>query len=308
MPSWKTISLAEALSGNNADNVLASGDTMLRVVGPDDWSQSALPVQFDGGQPAVFSVQLNVPSATTPEGCIFECGNRIRGAYLGFDGDGDLIWRWHNGQGNRRVVVDTAQVPRDQTITVVAELLYIGGFGTDDPVLFPEKPFGRTRLRIDLNVKAVGQLTGFIGNRWAGGHGGQVNGADFVHVGDRGQTESGNFDQEVTLSGVTFVSGLRYYRNAEVESHAKDFKTVNVLQESDFERRVSWIAEENSRVSWINSRPIRVDYANSTYHTQVVWDHNRIADIKYEDHDDHQVTQTNSRTLPVLWLDEKTAR
>lgn len=307
MPSWKTISLAEALSGDNADNVLASGDTMNRVVGPDDWSQSALPVQFDGGQPAVFSVQLNVPSATTPEGCIFECGNNIRGAYLGFDGNGDLIWRYHNGVG-RRVVVDTALVPRDQTITVVAELLHVGGDGTDNRLLFPDRPLGRARLRIDLNVRGVANAISPIDVRWAGGAGGKVNGYSNGIVGNRGILEDGNHDQEVTLSGVTFVSGLSYYRNAEVESPAKDFKTVNVLQEADFERRVSWIAEENSRVSWINSRPIRVDYANSTYHTQVVWDHNRIADIKYEDHDDHQVTQTNSRTLPVLWLDEKTAR
>jgi len=306
--TWKNVPLAEATAGTNADMTIASGTQINRVVAPDEWLPTLSPPQFDGEQPGIFSVQLNVPSAGTAEGCIFECGGNIRGAYLGFDGNGDLIWRFDNAVG-RRVVVDSSLVPKDQTITIIAELLHVGGnYVSSNPSLFPNRPLDQAKIWVNQTVRGVASNQNPNNGRWAQAVGGKVNGFWNGVVGNSGITETGNHDQDVTTSGVTFVSGLRYYHNAVVEQPAKDFQTVNVLQEMDFDRRVSWLPETDTRVVQVHSRNLRIDYENSTFHTQVVWDHNRIADVKYEDHEDHQVTQTNSRTLQVAWTDTQTAR
>jgi len=301
MATWKTIPLSEAINGTNADVSIASGTQLGAVITPPDWSPSLSPPQFDGEQPAVFSVKLNVPSAGTAEGCIFECGGNTRGAYLGFDGNGDLIWRFDNAIG-RRVVVDSSLIPKDQTITILAEILHIGGnYVSANPELFPDRPLDRARVWVNLNVRGVAQHTQLNSSVWAQFVGGKVNGTFNGVVGNSGPfIETGNHDQDVTTSGVTFISDLKYYRNAIIENPAKDLKTVLVLQEESFNRRTLALDKQDSRVAWTNSRELRIDYANSTFTTQVVWDHNRITDVKFEDAETHQVTWLNSKTLREL--------
>ena len=301
MATWKTVPLTEVITGSNADLTIASGTQLGQPQEPDTWSAATVPPVFDGEQPGVWSVQLNVPSATTPEGCIFEIGGNIRGVYLGFDGNGDLIWRFHNGV-NRRIVVDSSLIPRDQTITITAEILHVGGFYvSSNPSLFPDRPLDRGRVWVNLNHRGICNATSVLNSKFSQDVGGQVNGFWNGVVGNRIPfIEAGNHDQDVTTSGVTFVSGLRYYHNAIVENPAKFIGTVNVLQEEAFNRRALWLDAQDSRVSWTSTRDLRIDYANSTFITQVVWDHNRISDVKFEDHETHQVTWLNSKTLREL--------
>ena len=301
MPTWREIPLSEAITGSNADLTIASGTQLGQPQEPDTWSAATSPPVFDGEQPGVWSVQLNVPSATTPEGCIFEIGGNIRGVYLGFDGNGDLIWRFHNGT-NRRIVIDSSLIPRDQTITITAEILHIGGFYvSSNPSLFPDRPLDRGRVWVNLNHRGICNATSVLNTKFSQDVGGKVNGFWNGVVGNRIPfIETGNHDQDVTTSGVTFVTGLRYYHNAIVRQPATDFKTLLVLQEESSNRRTLALDDKQSRVAWTNTGSLRVDYANSTFKTQVVWEHGLISDVKFEDAETHQVTWINSKTLREL--------
>lgn len=296
--SWKTITLADATNGSQADWEVASGGSLGMTV-PSSWTTPSTPEKADNQQPATFSVQINVPSATDPEGSIFEIGGNPRGPYLGFDGSHDLIWRFSTGGTGRRVVVPLANIPRDQTITIIAQLNFLGinasSFLSETPVRVP------LQARVWVNLK--GYSSGFLSadqheglTNWSNISTGKVNGKSGAIV----RRESGNYDQAVTISGVTFVTGLRYWHNTIVEQPAKDIAIRQVLQESSKDRRSYQLDMKDFRVTWINSQNLRIDYANSTFKTQVVWDHNRISDVKYEDHEVHQVTQLNSRTLRSL--------
>jgi len=298
MATWKTVPLVQATAGTNADMTMAAGDTINQPVLVDDWSPSLSPVQFDGEQPAVFSVQLNVPSVITPEGCIFEVGGNTRGAMLFFDGNGDLIFRYHNATG-RRVVIDNSLIPTDQTITIIAEILHVGGNTVStEPERFPDQPLDRCKVWVNQNLRGYAQASSRSTLIWSQFSGGLVDGTNVAHVGKSGAfAEVGNFDQAVSTSGVTWVSGLRYYRNAIIEQPARSFRTLNVLQEASFNRRTLALDSQDSRVAWINNKNLRIDYANSTFTTQVVQDHNRISDVKFEDVDTHQVTWLNHKEV-----------
>ena len=74
----------------------------------------------DGPQKAEprFRCTINVGSAGTLLGCIWEMGGSGRGSYLGFDGTGDLIFRGGddtNVNDRARLVVANASIPTDQT-------------------------------------------------------------------------------------------------------------------------------------------------------------------------------------------------
>lgn len=332
MATWRKVPLAEATAGTNADMVMAPADTIDAVVLLDNWLPTFLPVRFDGEQPAVFSVQLNIPAAITPEGCVFECGGNVRGAMLCFDGNGDLIFRFHSAAEGRRVVIPNSLIPRDETVTIIAEIMHLGGHTLNvDPSRFPTRPRWRTRVwvnRLPLGY-AEGAVPPDVVGLWAQLVGGKVDGTGGAHVGKRGVfQEVGNFDQVLSTSGVIWVSDLRYYRNAVIETPAKNIDTINVIQENHTIRSSVATYEGSRRVPWLNTGRARIDWSESALIDQVAWDHNRITDIKFEDDEEGQVvydhnrkssvlqaeeetvsaTWLNSKTCPVTWLNSKESK
>lgn len=327
MPSWKEIPLKQVSAGTGADMTGAPGDTINAVVLLDDWVPTFNPIRFDGEQPAVFSVQINIPAAITPEGCIFECGGNIRGAMLCFDGNGDLIWRFHNGAFGRRSVVANALIPRDETVTIVAEIFHLGGntisHNKKDYPDFPD--IHRQRVWVNHNLRGYGETARTEGV-WAQFVSGAIDGTGLAHVGDRLPVkETGNFDQSVSTSGVIWVSDLRYYRNAIVEQPATNIETINVTQENEQTARGAQDYPGLNRVPWDHFDRVRIDENTFASTEQVVFDHNRIADVVFEDEDESQVvfdqnqesavdwsrqvdsvvTQIHSKSCAVAWLNSK---
>lgn len=328
MASWKTIPLGEAAAGTNADWEVASGGS-LGMTQPDLWATPSTPEKADNQQPAIFSVQINVPSATDPEGSIFEIGGNPRGPYLGFDGSHNLIWRFSTGGTGRRVSVPLTAIPRDQTITIVAHLNFLG---VNAPNFLSETPV-RVPLQARVWVNERGYSAGYLDvdsaaalTNWSNTSAGLVNGKSGQIV----SGESGNYDQAVTISGVTFVTGLRYYHNAIVEQPAENFDTINVIQTNDATRHAAWLNTGSRRVPWLSTGTLPIIWSSSEVlaKERVAWDHNRIADVKFEDDEEAQVvydhnrestvrqadeetapvTWTNSKTCSVLWLDSQEAK
>tara|TARA_R110000824_G_scaffold86938_5_gene214709 strand:- start:5999 stop:6997 length:999 start_codon:yes stop_codon:yes gene_type:complete len=330
MATWKQVPLAEATDGTNADMVMAPADTIDPVVLLDNWVSTLLPVQFDGEQPAVFSVQLNIPAAITPEGCVFECGGNIRGVMLCFDGNGDLVFRFHDSREGRRVVIANSLLPRDETVTIVAEVTHLGGATVvADESRFPSRPLDRTRVWVNQTLRGYAEGERSTDSVWAQFVGGKVDGTGIFHVGDKfPNKEVGNYDQDLSTSGVIWVSDLRYYRNAIVETPAKNIDTINVIQENHTIRSSVATYEGSRRVPWLNTGKARIDWSESALIDQVAWDHNRITDIKFEDDEEGQVvydhnressvlqaeeetvsaTWLNSKTCPVTWLNSKESK
>jgi hypothetical protein len=263
MASWNVITFMNAQNGTTADWEVASGSNF-GAVGALTWSASNVPPHIDRHQPGVFSIKINVPSVGTPEGCVWEVGGNPRGGYLVFNATGDLVWRVGTGAlAGQKVTVPYADIPKDQTITIVTQTNFLSSLaGTvfvpaENIIREPEIARIWVNFRPYLSIADPQPGAGEKVN-WANGGGassGQVNGQS----GRISTGETGNYGQEVTISGVTFVTGLRYWRNTVVEQPARNIDTVNVIQENVATRNVAWVYKRESRVPWLLTGSARVD-------------------------------------------------
>lgn len=223
-PTWSSLSSNIATSflanGADADQSTAAGTNVSSALGTE-WAASASSPEFDRGASGVWAVTINVPSGIDPLGCIFEMGGDVKGCYLGFDSSGDLIWRAGNKVGvNRyaRVVVSNSDIPTDTDFTILCDVRNDGSAS------------GRVRIWIDDTLKATDETNDggpFLDSTWAGSWDGKVDGINDQVVGG----ESGDYDQAVTTSGVTFESELRYWHDVVVDAPLVVSTDNLVLQE-----------------------------------------------------------------------------
>lgn len=170
---------------------------------------------------AVFRCTVHVPSEIVsgaiseqcrPSGCVWEVGNATNGAYLGFDGDGDLVLRAGYGGsdlvGNTndiaRLVVANSRIPLDREIELLAEIR-IGSLTTA----------GRVRLWVNSqffgeavtgNGSSLGSFDSDTGAKFGGSSGDIVTG------------EKAGYQQDVETSGVEIRSSLSYWSGGVAES------------------------------------------------------------------------------------------
>jgi predicted phage tail protein len=156
---------------------------------------------------AVFKCTLKIPSAIVPEGLIFEVGDSTTGAYVGFNGDGDLVFRAGDASAtppaaatSARIVIPYATLSKDQDLDILWDYRISPG-----------------RIRVWINNQYVAEEctsagADLLGSVWAstgGGGYGTLNGTTVVG-------ESGNFSQDVQDSGVILKSTLEYWRDTDV--------------------------------------------------------------------------------------------
>ncbi len=160
---------------------------------------------------ATFRVSLTVASGTTPQGCIFEVGSSTTGAYLGFNGAGDLIWRAGSGaapgsapNAMARVVIPNASIPTNTQFTILCDLRC----STTEA--------GRVRLWINgrkLAEDSTDDGSAFVSGVWATTSSGQYKGSQASIVAG----ESGSYSQDPELSSVTLNSNLEYWENVLID-------------------------------------------------------------------------------------------
>ena len=156
---------------------------------------------------AVFKCTLKIPSAIVPEGLIFEVGDSTTGTYVGFNGDGDLVFRAGDASAtppdpttSARIVIPYASLAKDQELDILWDYRISPG-----------------RIRVWINNQYVAEEctsagADLLGSVWAstgGGGYGTLNGTTVVG-------ESGNFSQDVQDSGVILKSTLEYWRDTDV--------------------------------------------------------------------------------------------
>jgi predicted phage tail protein len=156
---------------------------------------------------AVFKCTLKIPSAIVPEGVIFEVGDSTTGAYVGFNSDGDLIFRAGDASAtppaattSARIVIPYASLAKDQDLDILWDYRISPG-----------------RIRVWINNQYVAEQctsagADLLGSVWAstgGGGYGTLSGTTVVG-------ESGNFTQNVQDSGVLLKSTLQYWRDTDV--------------------------------------------------------------------------------------------
>lgn len=155
---------------------------------------------------AVFKCTIRIPSAIVPEGLIFEAGDNVTGAYVGFDEDGNLIFRAGdaaaspNLDDSARIEIPYATLAKDQDLDILWDYRISPG-----------------RIRVWINNQYVaeqGTSTGgdFLGSAWAstgGGGYGTLNGTTVLG-------EAGSYTQDIQDSGVLLKSTLSYYRDQDV--------------------------------------------------------------------------------------------
>jgi len=156
---------------------------------------------------AVFKCTIKIPSAIVPEGLIFEVGDSTTGAYVGFNGDGDLVFRAGDASAtppaaatSARIVIPYASLAKDQELDILWDYRISPG-----------------RIRVWINNQYVAEQctsagADLLGSVWAstgGGGYGTLNGTTVVG-------ESGNFSQDVQDSGVILKSTLEYWRDTDV--------------------------------------------------------------------------------------------
>ena len=156
---------------------------------------------------AVFKCTLKIPSAIVPEGLIFEVGDSTTGAYVGFNGDGDLIFRAGDASStppdpttSARIVIPYASLAKDQDLDILWDYRISPG-----------------RIRVWINNQYVAEQgtsagADLLGSVWAstgGGGYGTLNGTTVVG-------ETGSFSQDVQDSGVILKSTLQYWRDTDI--------------------------------------------------------------------------------------------
>ena len=207
--TWSSLSSNEAVAfltnGRSADQTTAK-DTIVNAAYGGGWVASASSPEFDRHASGVWRVTLNVSSSSTPVGCIWEMGNAFRAAYLGFDGNGDLIFRAGDGGGTSanvnmaRVVISNSSIPTDTDFEILCE---IRNDGVNS---------GRVRVWLDNTLTATGETSDastFSDQIWSANRDGKVNGFyESIALG-----ETGSYSQTVTTSGVTFVTGVEYWHD-----------------------------------------------------------------------------------------------
>jgi predicted phage tail protein len=156
---------------------------------------------------AVFKCTIKIPSAIVPEGLIFEVGDSTTGAYVGFNGDGDLVFRAGDASAtppaaatSARIVIPYASLAKDQDLDILWDYRISPG-----------------RIRVWINNQYVAEQctsagADLLGSVWAstgGGGYGTLNGTTVVG-------ESGSFSQDVQDSGVILKSTLEYWQDTDV--------------------------------------------------------------------------------------------
>jgi predicted phage tail protein len=158
----------------------------------------------DGDNAAIFKCTIRVPSGIAPIGVIFEAGSSAdSGAYVGFDGNSDLIFRAGDGSTSpavttsARIVIPYADIPKDQNIDLLWDYRVSPG-----------------RIRVWINNRFVAEQgtsagADFLGSAWAGLNGGGYGTVNSSTV----DGEAGAFTQDVEDSGVIIKSSLSYWRD-----------------------------------------------------------------------------------------------
>jgi predicted phage tail protein len=202
-PTWSGWEVAQAPS-RTADEVFEPDDLIDATV---SWAPSGIK-RMARKQSGTFRVTLSVDSSGgTPVGSIWEMGNAGRGAYLGFDGNGDLIFRAGddtNVNDRARLVVDNADIPLDREFTILCDIRV----GVSTPL--------RVRLWIDGKPAGVGGTAeigvdqtnnGSAPDSWANNADGRYRGSN----GDIVAGETGAYSQNPEISSVTLESDLDYW-------------------------------------------------------------------------------------------------
>jgi predicted phage tail protein len=156
---------------------------------------------------AVFKCTIHIPSAIVPEGLIFEVGDSTTGAYVGFDSNGDLIFRAGDASAtppaaatSARIVIPYASLAKDQDLDILWDYRISPG-----------------RIRVWINNQYIAEQctsagADLLGSVWAstgGGGYGTLNGTTVVG-------EAGSFTQDIQDSGVILKSTLQYWRDTDV--------------------------------------------------------------------------------------------
>lgn len=185
----------------SADETFQEGDAIIATVthttpGSDKVARK---------QHGTFRVSLTVSSTGTPTGCIWEMGSAARGGYLGFDGNGDLIFRGGDDtdvNDRARLVVANASIPTDQSFTILCDIQC----NAVDPL--------RVRLWIDGQKMGEDQTDDASApDSWSSSSDGQYKGNDGTIV----SGETGAYGQDPEISNVTLDSDLEYWANTLVD-------------------------------------------------------------------------------------------
>lgn len=290
MPS--TVTLSETIGGSTAHVTVAQGEVIGEVAAESNYNpELPAPPQFGGQVPAVFSIQITIPTGVSPEGILFETGIKTRNLYMGFDGNNDLIfkaWGTANGAtGNpERIVYDGSLIARDTTVTLTGEVLSL--------MNEPNPPPSRVRLWIDHEFVGVGQRSTARGVVWAGfGEGGVDSSAPLFNG------EAGNFNNPASDSGVVFDSDLRYWHDTLVGTVKLDRETVIVVQTDSGTHKTLTLDTKPEKVWQVFDGRLRIDWSQSEFYRQVVWDHNRVFDVTTLNTRSAQVVQDENRVLRI---------
>lgn len=187
------------LKPSTVTDTFMSGETFSCVTvysGPDE---------VDRDNDATFHCQIHIPSDIKPVGVIWEAGDSTSsGAYLGFNGNGDLVLRAGDGGSSpvandvARLVITNAQLERGRDLDLLWDIRVDPG-----------------RVRLWVNNRYLGEAGTANGSDLLNGEWANSNAGGYGTVGGSATVagETGSFSQDVTDSGVLLKSVLTYYRN-----------------------------------------------------------------------------------------------
>ena len=165
---------------------------------------------------ATFHCVVRVPAGIIPTGCIWEMGSSTSGAYIGFDGNGDLVLRAGAGsatplpQNIARMYVPNAAIPRGRDLDFVWEIR-------------TNKANRAGRVRLWINNQFFGEQTTSNGTDFTANKFADTSGGAYGRVAAGGVLgEAGNFGDLVTNSGVLLKSVLQYWNDTPVSTILDD--------------------------------------------------------------------------------------
>ena len=178
---------------------------------------------------AVFESVIKLDADTQPTGCIWEVGNSTTGAYLGFNGDGDLVARAGYGgsdlSGNAnelvRLVIDNSKLQTGRELKVLVGI-EVGSASIAG------------RIRVWINNQFMGEaVTGdgsSLSSGWSAASDGKYGGKSGVS--DIVLGETGSYDAD---TNATLVSSLSYWAgtNAKVRHLLQNFTISDEVQSGD---------------------------------------------------------------------------
>lgn len=187
-----------------ADETISSGTQVSSVT---TYVTGQSPPQIDRNANGTFRVTLKVPTATNPEGCVFDLGGTTKGMYVGFNGSYDLVLRCgyggsdyaSNGNSICRMVISNASIPSN----VDFDLMWDIRVGSEGALM---------KCWIDdvlVGSDATDDSSDFSSSAWSDNDEGKFNGV----YDDNVQGETGSYTQAVTASGVLIQSSLEYWHN-----------------------------------------------------------------------------------------------